>query len=179
MTREVLDLLLEGCQIVGFDWAYLYVNDALVVQAGQSREQLLGRTMIECYPGIEQTAMFAELKQCMAKRAHGVMENEFAFPDGSKGWFELRFVPVPAGVCVLSLDITARKRAEQALRQSEATLSALHSAIPDGVISGYTDNSIVHHGVLDSGVAFLEKPITPESLAKKLREVLDADPRRR
>jgi PAS domain S-box-containing protein len=41
-------------------------------------------------------------------------------------------------------------------------------------MSGYTDDSIVRHGVLESGVAFIQKPITPTSLTTKVREVLDA-----
>ena len=40
-------------------------------------------------------------------------------------------------------------------------------------MSGYTDDAVVRHGVSNSGIAFLQKPITPESLAKKVREVLD------
>jgi hypothetical protein len=42
-------------------------------------------------------------------------------------------------------------------------------------VSGYTDSAIVHHGVLNPGVTLLQKPVLPETLARKVREVLDRD----
>jgi len=39
-------------------------------------------------------------------------------------------------------------------------------------MSGYTDEAIVHHGVLDADASFIQKPFTPDSLARKVREIL-------
>ena len=45
-------------------------------------------------------------------------------------------------------------------------------------MSGYTDKAIVHHGELDPGTAYLQKPFTPDALAREVREVLDSPPGR-
>src|SRR3954463_6737623 len=95
IARDVLDNLQEGCQVIGFDWRYLYVNDALVRQGQLSREQLAGRNMMECYPGLEQAPFFAVLRRCMETRTPDSVEIEFLMPDGQPGWFDLRVVPVP------------------------------------------------------------------------------------
>ncbi len=43
-------------------------------------------------------------------------------------------------------------------------------------MSGYTDSAIVHHGILEPGIAFLQKPFAPPTVAQKVREVLDGSP---
>jgi two-component SAPR family response regulator len=40
-------------------------------------------------------------------------------------------------------------------------------------MSGYTDNAITHHGVLEKGLNYIQKPFTVDSLIRKVREVLD------
>jgi PAS domain S-box-containing protein len=120
--RRTMDNMLEGAQLVGFDWKYKYVNDALVKHAKYSREELLGHTVMEKFPGIENTEIYKVYQRCFRERIPIHLENEFTFPDGSIGWFELSFQPVPEGVFILSVDITERKKAEQALLQSKRDL---------------------------------------------------------
>lgn len=126
--RYILDQLMEGCQIIGHDFRYLYVNDVAAKQGHRPKDELIGRTMMELYPGIEATPMFSLLKKCMDERRPAELENEFMYPDGSKGWFTLRMRPVPEGVFILSIDISERKRREAAevvLRRRDSVLEAI------------------------------------------------------
>ncbi len=116
---EVLGRLAQGCQVVGFDWTYRYLNDTAALQAKRPKEELVGRTMMECFPGIDRTPMFRLLAECMERRTAGSMDNEFDFPDGSKGYFVLSFIPSPEGMCILSTDVTERRRLEEQLRQAQ------------------------------------------------------------
>ena len=64
--------------------------------------------------------------------------------------------------------LSGRELAEQ-LSQLRPDMKVLYA-------SGYADHAIVHHGILDSGIAYLQKPFTPETLARRVRQVLDSRP---
>lgn len=63
-------------------------------------------------------------------------------------------------------------------RETAEQVTALRPDTKVLFVSGHTESAIVHHGVLDPGIAFLSKPSTPTALAVKLREVLDEQPGR-
>jgi hypothetical protein len=74
------DNLLEGCQIIDFEWRYIYLNDTAIVHAHRDRQELIGKTMMECYPGIEKTPVFAVLERVMGDRKAERLENEGEYP---------------------------------------------------------------------------------------------------
>ncbi len=113
--RSTLDNMLEGCQILGFDWCYIYLNDSADRHNRRPKEELLGKKYTDMWPGIEFTEVYRIIKSCMEERITHHIENEFEFPDKSKGWFELSIQPVPEGVFILSYDISERKKSEQDL----------------------------------------------------------------
>jgi two-component system, cell cycle sensor histidine kinase and response regulator CckA len=57
-------------------------------------------------------------------------------------------------------------------RQLAERLAAERPEMKVLFMSGYTNDAILQHGVIDSDVAYLQKPLTPTSLTRKVREVL-------
>lgn len=115
--NETLDCMLEGIQIISKDWKYLYLNKAAANQGKLPKEALIGHTMMEIYPGIENTALFTTMRKCIADNKSDSIINEFVFPDGTKEWYELSLQPVPEGIFILSVNITGRKKAENEIAQ--------------------------------------------------------------
>ena len=58
-------------------------------------------------------------------------------------------------------------------RELAARLSSVRPGARVIFMSGYTDEAVTRHGVLDPGAAYVQKPFTPEAIARKVREVLD------
>lgn len=121
-TAWLLDELWEGCGVIGYDWRYLYVNEAAARHGKRLPKDLIGRLVTDVYPGIEETDVFRRLRECMSSRRRDTLEHEFVYPDGSTNWFKLRIQPVPSGLFVLSMDIAQRKQAECELAEARERL---------------------------------------------------------
>jgi PAS domain S-box-containing protein len=111
--HHTLDSMMEGCQIIGKDWRYIYINEAAEKHNRRPKEELLGNKYKDMWPGIEKTLVYRYIKQTMKQKINNRIETEFVFPDGTSGWFEVSVHSIPEGVFILSQDITDRKTAEQ------------------------------------------------------------------
>lgn len=183
--HNTLENMLEGCQIISFDWRYLYLNASVVASGRRRKEEMLGRTMMEVFPGIENTELFTVLRRCMARRTSQLLENQFVYEDGSHAWFNLSIQPVPEGLFILSIDITQRKQVEEALRQSEERFSkafqlspaALSMTRQDGRLvdvnqsyerlSGYTRAELIGRDATDFGIF---TPAQRDDLRRRMAE---------
>jgi two-component system, cell cycle sensor histidine kinase and response regulator CckA len=110
--HRTLDDMREGYTIMGHDLRYLYMNRAGAEQTHLPREQLIGRTPLELYPGFEGSKIHQALQVAAEQRVPQRVEEEFLHADGEVGYFELNIQPIPEGLSVLSIDQTERRRAE-------------------------------------------------------------------
>ena len=114
-----LDNMLEGVQIIGFDWKFIYVNDAMLKQVRYNREGLIGFSVKDKYPGFERTEVYRACTRCFEERIPINIEDKFVHYDGTIQYFECSIQPVPEGVFILSVDISDRKMSLEKLKASE------------------------------------------------------------
>jgi CheY-like chemotaxis protein len=128
---------------------------------------------VETFQGAE-TVLLVEDADALRKLTHMLLEQHgyrvLAAANGAEAL--LKTQEKPERINLLLTDVIMPGLNGRALAER---LGSLQPGLKVLYMSGYTDDAIVNHGVLESGTYLLHKPFSEESLIRKVREVLDAD----
>ena len=139
--------------------------------AGTAMDRSEPLTVSEDSEGTE-TVLLAEDSDMVRNLAMQILERQgYTVLSGANGAECLRLLVDHSGP--LALLVTDVIMPDMNGRMLFERVSALCPGVKVLYMSGYTDNVIVKHGVLEEGIAFIQKPFTVQSLAAKVREVLD------
>jgi CheY-like chemotaxis protein len=125
-------------------------------------------------PSGSETILLVEDEDVVRGLARKILEHAgYCVLEASRGEEAVRLCLERAGP--IDLLLTDVVMPETSGKEVADRLTELFPGLRVLFMSGYTDEAIVHHGVLDSNVEFIQKPFTPIALARKVREVLDSE----
>lgn len=110
--NKILESLRDTCQIIGFDWSYVYANDTTLRKNRFTKDTLQKLTIMDVYPGLESTDLFQRMRETMEKRVFHQFEYEYLLPNGTPGCFKIHIEPVNEGILIHTIDNTVSKRLE-------------------------------------------------------------------
>ncbi|MBW4622002.1 MAG: PAS domain S-box protein [Cyanosarcina radialis HA8281-LM2] len=126
--ESVLTRIADQFLALDRDWRYTYVNDRVTEVTGIDREDLLGRSVWDVFPDMVGTGFDIEVHRAAAEQTP--VQFEYFYPTWNR-WFENHVYPSADGVSIIVTEITARKQAEEQLRESEKFLKAVNETAPN------------------------------------------------
>jgi PAS domain S-box-containing protein len=132
---QVLETTTDAVYTVDRDWVFTYLNANAKDQLARGRE-LLGMNLWDAFPDLEDSEFGRDFRHAMNE---GVPTQATAFYPALHSWFEVRAYPSHSGLSVYFRNVTARKRAEDALRESEQRFRTLIEQASDAIF--ITDDS--------------------------------------
>ena len=126
-ARDVLENMSEAFFLLDEQFRLLDLNGAALVLDGRPKDDLIGRTLWELTPGLEQTELGAIFNQVMSERRSRSYVHHQVWPDGHSAWLESRIVPVKAGLAAFYRDVSDELTAQNKLSETSRRLDAILS----------------------------------------------------
>ncbi|HEX5048762.1 MAG TPA: PAS domain S-box protein [Gammaproteobacteria bacterium] len=178
--RTIVDTALEGICVLDLDSVTTYVNQRAAEMLGYRPEEVLGRTVFE----FMDESLHPEALRIRERRRTGVAE-QFDFRlrhrNGTDVWLSVSASPLTdgsgkvVGALLMLADISARKRAEQAQRESETRLRALIDANTDLVARVHRDGRYLDLHYADAALTRFLPRSPAEFIGRNVCDIFDAD----
>ncbi|MCP4196332.1 MAG: response regulator, partial [Proteobacteria bacterium] len=120
--KSLFEAIPDDAFVLDWDWRYVVLNRSSWKRTTFTEDDIIGKKITDVYPQITDSQFWPAYQRAMEERIPSIKESEFRFETGEKGWYELRIFPVPDGILVISRDITERRLATDALKESEQNL---------------------------------------------------------
>jgi PAS domain S-box-containing protein len=164
----ILENITDGYVALDRDWRITYVNAEAERINGMGREEMLRKNLWELFPQTVGTKVHQELRRAAAERVPVDFENYY---EPWQRWFHVKASPSPdGGIGMFFEDITLRKRAEEAVRQSEESFRAILETTPECVKLLAPDGTVQHMNA--SGLAMLDADVPANILGKSIFDVI-------
>ncbi|MBB5711644.1 PAS domain-containing protein [Sphingomonas xinjiangensis] len=124
-ARDVLENMSEAFFLLDRGFRLVDVNRAAIALDGRAKEDLLGRTLWELAPGVEESELGEQFKWVMLNREAQTAVHHQSWDGGHSAWLESRIVPVQAGVAAFYRDVTKELAAQERLRETSRRLDAI------------------------------------------------------
>ena len=138
--EAILESITDGFLAIDRNWRFTYVNQKAAEYLGRSHEELIGKKLSE---GLSEAWVGSLERQARRVLEENTCVQFEEYRSQTDRWLETIMYPTDEGLSAYSHDITDRKRAEQALRESEARFSAIISIAADAIISVDKEQRII------------------------------------
>jgi len=151
---SILESITDGFFALDRQWRYTYVNREAERLVGRTREELLGKSVWECFPLLVGSAWEREYRRALHENVPVHLESYYAPLDD---WFETHAYPSEAGLTIYMRSIRKRKLAEQQLRARVLQQSAV-AALGQRALSG-TDLGALLQSAVEAVASTLDVPL--------------------